>query len=103
MAYTSHDTPAIIRRIASDLEIVSDTVRRGDPCLRSLILTGGIARGEGTVHGGAPQNDYDLVAVRGVGPVGTSYAKMKAILERRLGIHIDLAPVAAWRLRWVPR
>lgn len=102
MPYTAHDTPALVARIDGDLADVVATVRAGDPRLRSLVLTGGFARGEGTVLDGAPQNDYDFVALRGVGPVRTRYADLRAVLERRLGLHVDLAPVAVWRLPWVP-
>ncbi len=100
MPYTTHDTPAVVQRIEADLADVVQTVREGDKSLRSLVLTGGFARGEGSVLDGVPQNDYDLVAIRATGRPGTSYATMRAGLERRLGLHIDLAPVPAWRLRW---
>lgn len=100
MPYTTNDTPAIVQRIDRDLAFVVETVREGDSRLRSLVLTGGFARGEGTVLDGVPQNDYDLVAIRAVGRPRTSYADMRAQLERHLGLHIDLAPVPAWRLRW---
>lgn len=100
MPYTRHDTPRTVARIERDLGLVRETVRRGDPRLRALVLTGGFARGEGTVLGGRPQNDYDLVAVRGIGPPRASYARMQDRLERRLGLHLDLCPVPAWRLRW---
>jgi hypothetical protein len=103
MPYTVRDTPALERRIDADLALVAATVRNGDPYLRALVLTGGFARGEGTVLDGVPQNDYDFVAVRGLGRPRTSYPAMAAGLGKRLGLHIDLAPVAAWRLRWAPR
>lgn len=98
MPFTAHDTPGVASRIAGDLLLIEATLRRGDPRLRALVLTGGFARGEGAVRDGRPQNDYDLVAIRGVGPPRRSYARMRADLERRLGLHVDLATVAAWRL-----
>lgn len=101
MPYTVRDTPAIVERIEADLALVVATVRKGDPGLRSLVLTGGFARGEGMVLGGVPQNDYDFVAIRGMGRPRVSYARMRADLEDQLGLHVDLAPVPAWRLRWV--
>jgi len=100
MAYTSNDSPAIVQRINGDMQAVLQTVREGDPRLRALVLTGGFARGEGTVVNGVPQNDYDFVAIRGPGRPRTSYPSMAKTLHERLGIHIDLAPVPAWRLRW---
>ncbi len=103
MPFTAHDTPGVASRVAGDLLLVESTLRRGDPRLRSLVLTGGFARGEGTVRDGVPQNDYDLVAVRGLGPPRTSYARMRKELERRLGLHVDLATVGAWRLPHVRR
>ncbi|MEK6976216.1 MAG: hypothetical protein AABY18_07730 [Candidatus Thermoplasmatota archaeon] len=103
MPFTAHDTPAIVSRIGGDLLLIEATLRRGDPHLRALILTGGFARGEGGVRDGAPQNDYDLVAVRGFGPPRVPYARMRADLEKRLGLHVDLATVAAWRLPRVGR
>jgi hypothetical protein len=102
-AYTVADTPDVVARIDSDLAIVQGLVRNGDPRLRALVLTGGFARGEGGVRDGRPQNDYDFVAVRGLGRPRVPYATMAAELERRLGLHIDLAPVAAWRLPLVAR
>ena len=103
MPYTVSDTPELVARIDADLADVVATVRKGDPRLRSLVLTGGFARGEGMVLDGAPQNDYDFVAIRSPGRPHTNYAVMRAELEARLGIHIDLAPVPAWRLRCAPR
>lgn len=102
-AYTVADTPEVVARIESDLSIVQGLVRNGDPHLRALVLTGGFARGEGGVRDGRPQNDYDLVAVRSTGRPRVPYATMAAELERRLGLHMDLAPVAAWRLPYVAR
>lgn len=99
-SYTTHDTPDLVQRIESDLAIVLDTLRAGDPYLRALILTGGFARGEGMTLDGAPQNDYDFVAVRGLGMPHVPYDDIRQRLEARLGLHIDLATVQAWRLRW---
>lgn len=102
-AYTVHDTPAIRARIDGDLATVVDAVRAADPHLRSLVLTGGFARGEGTVLDGAPQNDYDFVAVRSIGRPTKAYAAVQKALQARLGLHIDLAPIPAWRLPFVAR
>ncbi len=100
-AYTINDTPNVVERIERDLDHVIETVRNNDPHLRSLILTGGFARGEGTISDGEPQNDYDFAAIRSLGQPDTSYDEMANRLERALGLHIDLAPINAWRLRWV--
>lgn len=100
MPYSRCDTPQLARRIQGDLDQVGRAVRKADPACRALVLTGGFARGEGTVAAGEPQNDYDLVAVRGWGRPRVPYAALRARLEARLGLHVDLAPVAAWRLRW---
>jgi|GEM_PF-2185777 len=102
-AFTIHDTPGLVRRIQGDLDVITASVRRADPHLRSLLLTGGFARGEGAAFRGAPQNDYDLVAVRRMGRPRVPYERVRADLERRLGLHIDLAPVGAWRLPFVSR
>lgn len=99
--YTVRDTPDVVERIESDLADVLATVRHGDPHLKALLLTGGFARGEGAVLQGQPQNDYDFVAVRGLGRPKVPYATMAAALEARLGLHIDLAPMPLWRLRHV--
>lgn len=101
MPYTVHDSRAARARIEDDLGVIVSEVREADPALRSLVLTGGFARGEGAMLDGQPQNDYDLVAIRGLGrPV--AYDSLVDPLEERLGIHVDLAPVPAWRLSWVP-
>lgn len=100
-AYTIQDTPAVRQRIASDLATATDRVRKADPHLRSFVLTGGFARGEGTVVDGEPQNDYDFVAIRGVGRARHPYEDVAAELEDELGLHIDLAPVLVYRLPWV--
>lgn len=100
MPYTIHASPEIEARIEEDLDTILQTVRDADPSLRSLVLTGGFARGEGAVLHGQPQNDYDLVAIRGLGH-SPPYDDLAAQLEEELGLHIDLAPVGAWRLRWV--
>lgn len=101
MPYTIDDTPAIVERVEADLATIQTTVRDADPALRSLVLTGAFARGEGAVLDGRPQNDYDLIALRGVGRADPSYPEMVDQLEDELGLHIDLAPVPTWRLRWV--
>lgn len=101
--YTIHDTAQTLHRIEADLRVVTQTLRAGDPSLRSIVLTGGFARGEGCVRNGVPQNDYDFVAIRGVGGPVVAYPLMQRSLQNRLGVHIDLAPVQAWRLPWVSR
>ncbi|MHB8606610.1 MAG: hypothetical protein ACYDCK_15310, partial [Thermoplasmatota archaeon] len=103
MAFTMNDTPAVVARVEHDLALISETVLVADPALRSLILTGGFARGEGAMRAGRPVNDYDFVAVRGVAAPGFSYAALARRLGRAIGLHVDLAPVAAWRLRYAPR
>lgn len=100
-AYTPHDTPAIVRRIKRDLDHVVREVRKADPGLRALVLTGGFARAEGAVRNGDPQNDYDLVAVRGLRPPRQPYDVLRKRLEAEIGLHLDLAPVSYWRLPWV--
>lgn len=100
MPYTVHDTPDVADRIEDDLDEIVSTVRDADPALRSIVLTGGFARGEGAVFHGQPQNDYDLVAVRGLGrPV--DYDRLTVELEQSLQIHVDLAPISALRLPFV--
>lgn len=101
MAYTVHDTARVRDRIEADLATIQEAVQDADPHLRSLVLTGGFARGEGTVIDGQPQNDYDLVAIRGLRPPEEPYNGLVPDLEDTLGLHIDLAPVPAWRLPWV--
>ncbi|HUR62211.1 MAG TPA: hypothetical protein VM286_07615 [Candidatus Thermoplasmatota archaeon] len=103
MPYSRNDTPDLVRRIDGDLEAVRETVQRADPYARALVLTGGFARGEGTVLAGEPQNDYDFVVLRGMGSPRTPYGTLAARLQDRLGLHIDLAPVPAWRLRFTAR
>lgn len=100
-AYTIHDSPAVVARIQGDLALIESAVRESDPALRSLVLTGGFARGEGSVLDGVPQNDYDLVALRGLGRPRVPYARLRTDLEARIGLHVDLAPVGAWRISWV--
>ena len=102
MPYTVADTPELAARIRADLDRAVEVVRRGDGRLRSLVLTGGFARGEGAVLGGRPQNDYDLVAVRAAGKPNRPYPAIREQLERELGLHIDLAPIHPMRLRLVP-
>lgn len=100
MAYTVHGTPETVDLIEEDLNEIVSTLREADPALRSLVLTGGFARGEGAVYHGQPQNDYDLVAVRGLGrPV--DYDRLTHDLEGSLGVHVDLATVSTLRLGWV--
>ncbi len=99
-SYTIHDTPEVVARVENDLARIRDAVQQADPRLRSLVLTGGFARGEGAMVGGVPQNDYDLVAIRQVGRPRVPYPRVRAALEAELGIHVDLAPVPVWRLRF---
>jgi len=99
--YTVHDSAAVVERIEHDLSHVLDVVQRADPHLHSLVLTGGFARGEGATLHGVPQNDYDLIAIRGTGRPREPYADTRAQLEADLGLHVDLATVPRWRLAWV--
>jgi hypothetical protein len=99
--YTVRDTPEVVGRVEADLAAVVDAVRDADPRLAGLVLTGGFARGEGGVLGGRPQNDYDFVAFRRTGRPRVPYPELARRLERRLGLHVDLAPVAAWRIPWL--
>ncbi|HET6399656.1 MAG TPA: hypothetical protein VFH47_08905 [Candidatus Thermoplasmatota archaeon] len=103
MPYTIHDTPETLARIEADLDLVAREVRAVDPHLRSLVLTGGFARGEGAMKDGAPQNDYDFVAVRATARPPRGYDEVRRRLEERLGLHVDLAPVAAWRLPYAAK
>jgi hypothetical protein len=101
MAYTAHDTPEVVATVAGHLDLLRRAIVANDTGLRALVLTGGFARGEGAVLDGHPVNDYDLVAVRGVGRVATPYPRLRTQLGSRVGLHVDLARVAAARLRWV--
>lgn len=101
--FTLRDTPQVQQRLCRDLGHAVQVVRSADPALRALVLTGGFARGEGSVRDGAPQNDYDLVALRGLGRSRVPYPILAARLEKDLGLHIDLQPVWAGRLPWVQR
>jgi len=101
--YTVNDTPDIVDRIERDLGRVLSHVLDFDPSVTSLVLTGGFARGEGAVLDGKPQNDYDFVVFRGLGRPRKSYAAMRKTLEERIGLHIDLAPVSTWRMRFLAR
>lgn len=96
--YTISDTPSRVRRVESDLGRIQEAVVEADPRLRSLVLTGGFARGEGAMVDDVPQNDYDLIAVRSVGRPRVPYPRLRSRLEAELGIHVDLAPVGGWRL-----
>lgn len=98
MPYTIADDPETVARIEQDLDHIQETVRRHDPHLRALVLTGGFARGEGAVRDGRPQNDYDLVAVRDRGRSEVPYDRMRRRLEHDIDLHLDLAPVPTWRL-----
>lgn len=101
--YTMHDTPAVVARIEGDLATALGEIRAADPGLRALVLSGGFSRGEGATVAGVPQNDYDFVAIRGLPRPREPYPRLRARLERLLGLHIDLARVALWRLPHVAR
>ncbi|MHB8633183.1 MAG: hypothetical protein ACYDBQ_04330 [Thermoplasmatota archaeon] len=100
--YTVRDDPEVVGRVEADLAHVVGEVRALDRGVQSIVLTGGFARGEGAFLGGRPQNDYDLVALRRP-RWRPDYGPLVQRLEGRLGLHIDLAPVASWRLPWVSR
>jgi len=85
-------------RVQGDLAHALAAVRAADPRLRALVLTGAFARGEGALVDGRPQNDYDLIALRGLGAPREPYPRVRRRLEQELGVHVDLAPVSAWRL-----
>ncbi len=100
-SYTRHDTPAIVARIDADLKTIVEAVRQGDSHACAIVLTGGFARGEGSVLDGQPQNDYDLIVAHEFGRPQTPYPQIIAELEAKLGLHIDLARVARARLPYV--
>lgn len=97
-SFTEHDTPEIRERIEHDLAQIVRGVRANDRRVVALALTGGFARGEGTVRGDAPVNDYDLVAVRSVPGGRALHAKLGRALGARVGIEVDLMPVWSARL-----
>jgi hypothetical protein len=103
MRYTLRDEPLAVARIEADLATALTAVRQADPHLRSFMLTGGFARGEGATVNGVPQNDYDFVAIRGLGRPRTPYDVVRRALEHELGLHVDLAPIAEWRLPYAAR
>lgn len=86
-------------RIRSDLVRIVD-VARADRHLAALLLTGGFSRGEGTVRGGLPVNDYDLVAVRSRPGTSDVAAKVERLGDD-LGLHVDYLEVWRPRLRFV--
>lgn len=93
-------------RVEADLGRIVEASRRADPALQAVVLTGGFARGEGALLRGRPLNDYDLLAVRGAARAARwprpPYGELRARLEAGLGVHVDLQPVWAPRLRLVP-
>jgi hypothetical protein len=101
LGFTLRDTEEQRERVAHDMDTAVQRVRAADPHLRALVLTGGFARGEGAMLGGAPQNDYDFVAVRDAVRGRAGYEPLRHALERELGLHVDLRPVWAPRLRHV--
>lgn len=86
-------------RIRADLARIVE-VARTDRHLVALLLTGGFSRGEGTVRGGRPVNDYDLVAVR-ARPGTSDVARRVEGLGDDLGLHVDYMEVWRPRLRFV--
>ncbi|HWH09433.1 MAG TPA: hypothetical protein VNX21_09555, partial [Candidatus Thermoplasmatota archaeon] len=102
-AFTERDEPKAREVIERDLRLVCDAVRKADPRLDALVLTGGFSRGEGTVRDGRPVNDYDLVAVRRAWGGDALYRELGHRLGREVGIEVDLLPVARARLPHVGR
>lgn len=100
MRYTVRDTPEVVERVERDLARIVEVLSEADPGLEAVVLTGGFARGEGALLDGKPQNDYDLVAVRGLGRPQSPYDGLRRKLEGELGLHVDLQPVWSGRLRW---
>lgn len=101
-AFTQRDTPALRRRIESDLTRIVERVRECDPHLDALVLTGGFSRGEGTALDDAPVNDYDLLAIR-MRPGGGPIPSLSLSLSQELGIEVDVLPVWRERLPFVGR
>lgn len=97
MAYTVDDSPEVRRAVGADLDDILEAVREADPSLRSLVLTGAFARGEGAVLDGQAQNDYDLLAIRGLARPA-DYEPVVSRMEAEVDTHVDLAPIQAWRL-----
>ena len=64
-------TPSGEARVRADLERIAARLRAEIPTLQALLLAGGFGRGEGILHQGRPQNDYDLELVVGR-PVSSS-------------------------------
>ncbi|HUR67798.1 MAG TPA: nucleotidyltransferase domain-containing protein [Candidatus Thermoplasmatota archaeon] len=102
-AFTEADTPDVRRRIASDLAHIARRAHALDARLDALVLTGGFARGEGTVRDGAPVNDYDLIAVRSRPGGDGIYRRLGEHLTSEVGLEVDLMPVWRARLPYVGR
>ena len=101
--YTVRDTPDVVERVERDIARVLSELLEWDPAIVSLVLTGGFSRGEGAFLDDRPQNDYDFVVFRGLGRPARSYPTMRAHLEERIGLHIDLAPVSTLRVPFLGR
>ncbi len=94
--YTVHADPAIDARIEADLSWIKSEFLERLPEMEGLLLTGGFARGEGTVvadgEGGIrPFNDYDLVLLHPDTPQRAALLRHSRTMAEKLGFrHLDV-------------
>jgi hypothetical protein len=106
----SDHSPDVGPRITDDLRrLTAWTVSALGSDLRTLLLAGGYARGEGgVVHtpgGFRAYNDYDLVAIvdRGAERLRAMLTQQAMQWSREVGVHVDLWAIDAERLARPPR
>jgi len=112
MSYTIHNNEVIDARIEHDLQTIKKLLmKQFKSSIISLILTGGFARGEGSViienERVIPLIDYDIVIITKHRLFPAGLRKLSNILVKKLGLegknfHIDLMPINLKRLRRLP-
>ncbi len=89
-------------RVRADLEHIAARVRAELPCLRALWLAGGFGRGEGLLHQGRPQNDYDLELLLSQPVSPPKLNRLSKDLAQECGVDwVDLEAHSSRQLRYL--
>ena len=89
--FTSHESASIDAQIASKLQLITKIILENVPYVRSILLTGGFGKGEGSVRKTNNEKilclrDFDIAVIADKIPDGTIVQKLYDQIYRSLNL-----------------